>query len=82
MKNSGIETDFYSPKIVNVVGTFVLDIKERLKLDDIASRWNGSRYNKLRFSGLVTSSDEPKATYMIFSNGNVNITGAKSEAEC
>jgi TATA-box binding protein (TBP) (component of TFIID and TFIIIB) len=77
-----VETDFHSPKIVNVVGTFQLDKKEDLKLDDIASRWNGSRYNKNRFSGLITYNHEPKATFMIFFNGKVNVTGAKSATDC
>lgn len=47
------DVEFYNPKVENVVGIFTLDIRQNLKLADIASRWSGARYNRLRFSGMI-----------------------------
>ncbi len=64
-------------KIENVVATVVVEITEKIDLNQIARRHAEVEYNPERFPGLVMRITEPKATFLIFSTGKMVITGLR-----
>ena len=68
-------------KIENVVGTVVLEIKEKIDLNIIARKHEDTEYNPERFPGLVMRITEPKATFLIFSTGKMVVTGLRRADE-
>ena len=68
-------------KIENVVGTVVMEIKEKIDLNIIARKQVNAEYNPERFPGLVMRITEPKATFLIFSTGKMVVTGLRRADE-
>ena len=68
-------------KIENVVGTVVLEIKEKIDLNIIARKHEDVEYNPERFPGLVMRITDPKATFLIFSTGKMVVTGLRRADE-
>lgn len=66
-------------KIQNVVSS--ADIKQRLDLNEIASKIKESRYEPDKFPGLVLKLREPKAALLVFNSGKFVCTGTKSIEE-
>ncbi|XP_050221242.1 TATA-box-binding protein 2-like [Mercurialis annua] len=67
------------PILQNVVSTIKLDCKLDLKRIALSSR--NSEYNPKRFSAVIMRIREPKTTALIFSNGKLICTGAKTIAD-
>ncbi len=83
-KNKTEEYDFEANldyKIENVVGTVVLEIKEKIDLNVIARKHEDVEYNPERFPGLVMRITDPKATFLIFSTGKMVVTGLRRADE-
>ena len=83
-KNKTEEYDFEANldyKIENVVGTVVLEIKEKIDLNIIARKHEDVEYNPERFPGLVMRITDPKATFLIFSTGKMVVTGLRRADE-
>ena len=68
-------------KIENVVGTVVVEITEKVDLNQIARKLPDVEYNPERFPGLVMRIEKPKATILIFSTGKMVITGLRKASE-
>ncbi|MGB5912489.1 MAG: TATA-box-binding protein [Promethearchaeia archaeon] len=70
-------------KIENVVATVVVEITEKIDLNQIARKHAEVEYNPERFPGLVMRIEKPRATILIFSTGKMVVTGLRraSEAE-
>lgn len=68
-------------KIENVVGTVVVEITEKIDLNQIARRQPDVEYNPERFPGLVMRIEKPKATILIFSTGKMVVTGLRKASE-
>ena len=66
------------PKLQNLVATANLNCK-LLNLRKIAMGCRNAEYNPSRFPAVVMRIRDPKTTALIFANGNMVITGAKSE---
>ncbi len=64
-------------KIENVVATVVMDITEKIDLNQIIRKHETAEYNPERFPGLVMRITEPKATFLIFSTGKMVVTGLR-----
>lgn len=64
------------PKIQNVVSTANLECN--LNLREIALRLDNVEYNPSRFSALILRLRKPKTSILIFNNGRLVCTGAKS----
>jgi len=64
-------------KIENVVATVVMDITEKIDLNQIVRKHEDAEYNPERFPGLVMRITEPKATFLIFSTGKMVVTGLR-----
>ena len=56
-------------KIENVVATVVVEITEKIDLNQIARKHADVEYNPERFPGLVMRIEKPRATILIFSTG-------------
>ncbi len=54
-------------KIENVVATVVVEITEKIDLNQIARKHPDVEYNPERFPGLVMRIEKPKATILVFS---------------
>ncbi len=67
-------------EIVNVVGTAQLNCE--IDLREFVGKMSHIVYNRHQFSGAVWKSRVIKATCLIFGNGKLVITGAKSEIHC
>ena len=71
--------------ITNICAKFstgcVLDLDEILNNEHYYIL-NYKKYKKNVFSALIAKYNELKLTFLIFSNGNIIITGAKSVKEC
>lgn len=67
-------------KINNIVLTVSYD-DVHLDLEKIASNLEGARYDPGVFAGVIYRSFEPKATFLIFTSGEVNCVGAKTVVE-
>ena len=68
-------------KIENVVATVVVEITEKIDLNQIARRHADVEYNPERFPGLVMRIEKPRATILIFSTGKMVVTGLRKAAE-
>ncbi len=68
-------------KIENVVATVVLEISEKIDLNQIARKFDDVEYNPERFPGLVMRILDPKATILIFSTGKMVVTGMRRASE-
>ena len=64
-------------KIENVVATVVMEITEKIDLNQIVRKHEDAEYNPERFPGLVMRITEPKATFLIFSTGKMVVTGLR-----
>ena len=73
-----LELDY---KIENVVGTVVMEIPEKIDLNQIARKHADTEYNPERFPGLIMRVTNPKATFLIFSTGKMVVTGLRREEE-
>lgn len=69
-------------KVENIVATANLNLNddEKIDLNELAKRYD-SDYNRSRFPGLVMRINQPKTTFLIFSNGKMVITGARLESD-
>ncbi|MFX0186445.1 MAG: TATA-box-binding protein [Candidatus Hodarchaeota archaeon] len=65
-------------KINNVVASVSLKISEKIDLAQIARKLNEVEYSPERFPGLILRVDKPKSTVLIFSTGNMVVTGIKN----
>lgn len=74
------ETDL-DYKIENVVATVVVEITEKIDLNQIARRHAEVEYNPERFPGLVMRIEKPRATILIFSTGKMVVTGLRHASE-
>ena len=74
------ETDL-DYKIENVVATVVVEITEKIDLNQIARRHADVEYNPERFPGLVMRIEKPRATILIFSTGKMVVTGLRQATE-
>lgn len=74
-----LKTDW---KVENIVATAALNLEneDRIDLNELAKRYD-SVYNPTRFPGLVMRINQPKTTFLIFSNGKMVITGARLETD-
>lgn len=68
-------------KIENVVGTVVVEITEKVDLNQIARKLPDVEYNPERFPGLVMRIEKPRATILIFSTGKMVVTGLRKASE-
>ena len=68
-------------KIENVVATVVVEITEKIDLNQIARKHADVEYNPERFPGLVMRIEKPKATILIFSTGKMVVTGLRKASE-
>ncbi len=68
-------------KIENVVATVVVEITEKIDLNQIARRHADVEYNPERFPGLVMRIEKPRATILIFSTGKMVVTGLRKASE-
>jgi len=68
-------------KIENVVATVVVEITEKIDLNQIARRHAEVEYNPERFPGLVMRIEKPRATILIFSTGKMVVTGLRKATE-
>ena len=68
-------------KIENVVATVVVEITEKIDLNQIARKHAEVEYNPERFPGLVMRIEKPRATILIFSTGKMVVTGLRKAAE-
>lgn len=68
-------------KIENVVGTVVVEITEKIDLNQIARKLPDVEYNPERFPGLVMRIEKPRATILIFSTGKMVVTGLRKASE-
>lgn len=68
-------------KIENVVATVVVEITEKIDLNQIARRHAEVEYNPERFPGLVMRIEKPRATILIFSTGKMVVTGLRKASE-
>ena len=74
------ETDL-DYKIENVVATVVVEITEKIDLNQIARKHAEVEYNPERFPGLVMRIEKPRATILIFSTGKMVVTGMRKAQE-
>lgn len=74
------ETDL-DYKIENVVATVVVEITEKIDLNQIARKLPEVEYNPERFPGLVMRIEKPRATILIFSTGKMVVTGMRKAEE-
>ena len=68
-------------KIENVVATVVVEITEKIDLNQIARKHAEVEYNPERFPGLVMRIEKPRATILIFSTGKMVVTGLRKAVE-
>jgi len=68
-------------KIENVVATVVVEIVEKIDLNQIARKHPDVEYNPERFPRLVMRVLKPKATILIFSTGKMVVTGLRKAEE-
>ncbi|TPP55180.1 TBP factor [Fasciola gigantica] len=67
------------PLIYNVISTANLECQ--IELRKLVLHVRSAEYNPKRFPGAVVRLREPRATCLVFSNGKLVCTGARSEAE-
>ena len=71
--------EFPHPEINNIVSTASLSCN--LNLNSIASKLKNITYNPKKNSGAIYSLKEPKATCLIFSNGQIVCLGTRTEED-
>ena len=64
--------------IQNVVSCGQVIIKEPLKLNLVAAKVGGSRYNPKRFPAVTVRKTKPKGTALIFKSGKMIFVGCES----
>ena len=74
----------YYPRVTNICGKVSLNCE--LNLENILGNHHfktltRKKYNPRRFSGLISKYMETKLTFLIFKNGKIIITGAKTIRE-
>jgi len=57
------------------VATAKLDLKEKLDLVKLTRKLYDAEYHPERFPGVIFRQDNPRATFLIFSTGNIVVTG-------
>ena len=67
------------PTLQNLVAT--ANLNQSLPLRKIAQWCRNAEYNPSRFSAVIMRIRTPRTTALIFSNGKIVITGAKSEQD-
>jgi transcription initiation factor TFIID TATA-box-binding protein len=77
-RNNLVESISLNPIVRNVVAT--LNIGKKLNLNSLAQNLSKSKYEPDQFPGLIFRLQN-LGTFLIFSNGKMVITGAKSEEE-
>ncbi|MFX0076177.1 MAG: TATA-box-binding protein [Candidatus Hermodarchaeota archaeon] len=80
-EEEGEEEEGLDYKIENVVATVVVEITEKIDLNQIARKHADVEYNPERFPGLVMRIEKPKATILIFSTGKMVVTGLRKASE-
>jgi transcription initiation factor TFIID TATA-box-binding protein len=80
-KKDGEDEEGIDYKIENVVATVVVEITEKIDLNQIARKHADVEYNPERFPGLVMRILKPKATILIFSTGKMVVTGMRKASE-
>jgi len=83
-KEEEVEYDYETDldyKIENVVATVVVEITEKIDLNQIARKLPEVEYNPERFPGLVMRIEKPRATILIFSTGKMVVTGMRKAEE-
>ena len=65
--------------IQNVVATAALG--QPLDLDSIVQIFPGVEYRPEQFPGLIYRMNDPKVVILLFTSGNLVVTGAKKEEE-
>lgn len=71
---------YQEPKIQNLVST--ANLNHNLDLLKIGNHCRNAQYNPKRFAALIMRLKEPtRTTALIFKNGKMVITGAKSEMD-
>ncbi len=83
-KEEEVEYDYETDldyKIENVVATVVVEITEKIDLNQIARKLPEVEYNPERFPGLVMRIEKPRATILIFSTGKMVVTGMRKAKE-
>jgi len=68
-------------KINNVVATAKIDLIEKIDLVKIARKLHDAEYHPERFPGVIFRQDNPRATFLIFSTGNMVVTGLEIVAD-
>ena len=61
-------------EIQNIVA--FVDLQTQLDLDRLVGELPGSEYNPDRFPALIVKFKQPKISFLLFSNGKMNCTGA------
>uniref|UniRef100_A0A914L4H9 Uncharacterized protein n=1 Tax=Meloidogyne incognita TaxID=6306 RepID=A0A914L4H9_MELIC len=77
ISSSICSSEMPKPVLQNIVSTVNLDV--RLDLNQIAKTALNSEYNPKRFSAVIMRIRDPRSTALIFNNGKIVCTGAKSE---
>ena len=67
------------PKIVNIISTFSVGCPINLK--EIARTIQNSRYDPHKINAVIVEKRNPRTTAIIFNNGGITVSGAKSEIE-
>lgn len=57
------------------------NLNQNLDLLKLGNNCRNAQYNPKRFAALILRIKEPRTTALIFKNGKMVITGAKSEME-
>ena len=66
------------PEIIITNMVVTTDLKKRFDLDKLAMNLENVEFEPEQFPALIYKILEPKATFLIFSNGRIVCTGAKS----
>ena len=66
-----------SPKIENIVASG--DLGGTIDLENVAERLFKTMYEPEQFPGLIYRMNDPKTVFLIFANGKIVCTGAKTE---
>ncbi len=65
-------------KVVNIVATISFGKIEGINLLELLDNYNDVSYNPEKFPGAILRLTTPKASFLIFSNGKLIISGVKS----
>ena len=70
------------PYLTNVIGVGQLLNSDNLKLQEIAEKVQGSRFNSRKFPGLIIRKTKPKGTVLLFSSNKFIIVGSENQSDC